>query len=156
MKYTIYCDLDGVLVNFDKGYEDLTGINISSTFLNGSVFWAPIEKEGASFWSNLEWMEDGKDLWNYIKKHTPYILSAPSKSISSKIGKDHWCKININKQYKSLLLFPRAMKQKFANENSILIDDLKETIDEWNKKGGIGIHHVSSINTIKQLKKLGL
>ena len=24
-KYTIYCDLDGVLVDFDKGYKDLTG-----------------------------------------------------------------------------------------------------------------------------------
>ena len=24
-KYTIYCDLDGVLVDFDKGYKNLTG-----------------------------------------------------------------------------------------------------------------------------------
>ena len=29
-KYTIYCDLDGVLVDFEKGYEDATGKPMSA------------------------------------------------------------------------------------------------------------------------------
>jgi hypothetical protein len=33
---------------------------------------------------------------------------------------------------------------------------MKQTIDEWNAKGGIGIFHTSADDTIKQLKKLGL
>jgi hypothetical protein len=33
---------------------------------------------------------------------------------------------------------------------------MKQTIDEWNAKGGIGILHTSAADTIKQLKKLGL
>ena len=57
---------------------------------------------------------------------------------------------------KSLLLYPRHEKQLFAGENRILIDDLAKTIDEWNAKGGIGILHTSTANTIKELKKLGL
>ena len=56
----------------------------------------------------------------------------------------------------TLILSPRANKQDYAKENSILIDDLKPTIDEWNAKGGIGILHTSAESTIKQLKELGL
>jgi hypothetical protein len=33
---------------------------------------------------------------------------------------------------------------------------MKQTIDEWNAKGGIGIFHTSAANTISELKKLGL
>ena len=47
-----------------------------------------------------------------------------------------WCKININNQYKNLLLYPRHEKQLFSGKFSVLIDDLEETIKEWNKHGG--------------------
>ena len=40
--------------------------------------------------------------------------------------------------------------------NNRLIDDLENTINEWNDKGGIGILHTSAADTIKQLKDLGL
>ncbi len=36
------------------------------------------------------------------------------------------------------------------------IMDRDDTIASWNAKGGIGIHHTSATNTIKELKKLGL
>jgi hypothetical protein len=93
---------------------------------------------------------------NYIKKYNPHILSSPSRSQSSRVGKDAWCRINIPGQYKDLLLYPRHEKQRFTGENRILIDDLEKTIDEWNAKGGIGIHHTSAISTIRQLKNLDL
>jgi hypothetical protein len=44
----------------------------------------------------------------------------------------------------------------FAGPERILIDDMEQTIREWNNAGGIGIHHTSASNTISQLKKLGL
>jgi len=58
--------------------------------------------------------------------------------------------------YKNAYFYPRAQKQLFSGENRILIDDLPNTIEEWNAKGGIGILHTSAANTIKELKKLGL
>ena len=156
MSYIIYCDLDGVLVDFAKGYFDLTGIDIT-TYKNGNAdFWTPVDKEGPKWWANLYWMSDGKLLWEYIKKRKPYILSSPSRSNSSRIGKDAWVRVNLKPDYKSLLLYPRHEKQNFSGENHILIDDMENTIAEWNSKGGIGIHHTSAANTIKQLKELGL
>jgi hypothetical protein len=154
--YTIYCDMDGVLVDFRKGYYELTGIDTSTYVKGDSNFWASVDKAGPKWWASLDWMQDGKLLWRYIKRYRPNILSSPSRSISSKVGKEAWCKININSQYRKLLLYPRHEKQLFSGENHILIDDLENTISEWNAAGGIGIHHTSAMNTINELKKLGL
>ncbi|MFW6047538.1 MAG: hypothetical protein ACOCP4_07135 [Candidatus Woesearchaeota archaeon] len=40
----------------------------------------------------------------------------------------------------------------FANENSILIDDMEKNIKEWVSGGGIGILHRSYRKTIKELE----
>lgn len=154
--YTIYCDMDGVLVDFEKGYAELTDTIPAKSFNGKSSFWEPINKAGAQWWANLEWMSDGKQLWDYIKPYKPYILSAPSLNPSSRIGKEAWCKMHISNQYKKLLLYSRKEKQIFSAPDKILIDDMEQTINEWNKQGGIGILHTSTNNTIKELKKLKL
>lgn len=154
--YTIYCDMDGVLVDFEKGYFDLTGVHTKQYVKGDKAFWQPISEEGAGFWAGLPWMPDGQELWRYIKKYKPNILSAPSQDPSSVVGKEAWLKMHLQNSYKKAYFYNRANKQLFAGENRILIDDLKQTIDEWNAKGGIGIFHTSAADTIKQLKKLGL
>ena len=155
--YTIYCDMDGVLVDFVKGYKKLTGIDTTNYVNSTPEFWQPVDEQGPSYWANLDWTRDGQQLWSYIKKYKPNILSSPSRSMTSKVGKQAWVQIHIPKsQYKELFLYPRHEKQLFDGENKILIDDLVKTIDEWNAKGGTGILHTSAANTILQLKKLGL
>ena len=71
---------------------------------------------------------------------------------SSRVGKEAWCKMHINGQYKKLYFKAARYKSDFADENKILIDDREDTIASWNAKGGIGIHHTSAANTIKELK----
>ena len=154
--YIIYCDMDGVLVDFEKGYYDLTGTSTKQFPKGDNSFWQPISDAGAEFWATLPWMPDGKELWNYIKKYKPNILSSPSQDPSSKVGKEAWVKMHLKSDYNKLYLYSRANKQLFSEPNRILIDDMKQTIDEWNAKGGIGIFHTSAANTIKELKKLGL
>ena len=154
--YKIFCDMDGVLVDFEKGYSDLTNTTPSKSFDGKASFWEPINQAGASWWANLDWMSDGQDLWSYIKKYRPNILSAPSWDQSSKVGKEAWVKIHLKNDYNKLYLYSRANKQLFSEPNRILIDDMGKTIDEWNAKGGIGILHTSAANTISELKKLGL
>ena len=147
--------MDGVLVDFEKGYKELTG-TYSKNNPDNKAFWQPISDAGASFWANLDWMPDGEELWRYIKKYKPNILSAPSQDPSSRVGKEAWVKMNLKNNYNKLYLYSRANKKLFAGENRILIDDMQQTINEWNAAGGIGIHHTSAANTIKELKKLGL
>ena len=153
--YTIFCDMDGVIVDFERGYKELTG-HYTKNHPDNANFWEPIDKEGPSYWANLPWMPDGQELWRYIKKYKPYILSSPSRSQTSRVGKDAWLKMHLQNSYKKAYFYPRHQKQLFAGPNKILIDDLPNTIQEWNDGGGVGILHTSAANTIKELKKLGL
>jgi len=151
--YKIYCDMDGVLVDFDKGYYNLTGTEASFD-TDPKQFWDPITKAGAAFWIKLPWMPDGKQLWDYIKQYNPDLLSAPSREESSKMGKRIWVKRELPGA--KLILCSADRKQEFATPNSILIDDRADNIQRWKDAGGIGIVHTSAADTIQQLKDLGL
>jgi len=153
-KYKIYCDMDGVLVDFDRGYKKLTGRDISGQFFSDTNFWDPINEAGYDFWINLEWMNDGKRLWKYIEKYSPELLSAPSRQNDSRVAKHDW----VNKELPNTHLILRSAKHKkdFAGPNCILIDDRIDNIQGWRDAGGIGIHHVNTKHTIDQLKVLDL
>ena len=161
-KYIIFCDMDGVLVDFDKGYEELTGKHTKHVDLQDkNEFWSLLNRSlkekdltEYDYWVNLEWMPDGKTLWNYIKGYNPYILTAPSRDPGSRQGKNEWA-ARLDGM-KKLYFKPAYAKAEYAGKNRILIDDRKDTIDKWNANGGIGILHTSADNTIKQLQKLGL
>ena len=154
-QYTIYCDMDSVLVDFDRGYQELTGMTTQQADAMGpDTFWEPLIKAGAKWWITLNWMSDGKQLWNYIKKYNPILLSAPSREESSKLGKRVWVKRELPGT--KLILRYAPQKQEYASPTSILIDDREKNIDQWEAAGGIGILHTSAANTIEQLKQLGL
>jgi nicotinic acid mononucleotide adenylyltransferase len=154
-KYKIYVDMDGVIVDFDGGYEKLTGITTKEADKKGpEFFWKPISKAGAKWWITLKWMPDGKQLWDYVKKYNPELLSAPSREEASRLGKRVWVKRELPGV--KLILRSADKKQEFASSNSILIDDREKNIEQWKNVGGIGILHTDAASTIKQLKDLGL
>lgn len=152
--YNLYVDLDGVLTNFNKGYQDLTGVDLSKESYEDEEIWKQIDSAGCDFWINLEWTNDGKKLWNYIEKYEPQILSSPSKKDSSRVGKHKW--VNRELPGTHLILRSAGNKKEFASTNSILIDDREKNINDWKMSGGIGILHTSADDTIKELKELGL
>jgi hypothetical protein len=146
--------MDGVLVDFDKGYEKLTGIILGGTHLNDPHFWDPINEAGYDFWINLEWEPDGKELWDYIKKYNPELLSAPSRKNESRVAKHDWVKRELPGV--TLILRSAKNKKEFTAPNHILIDDRIDNINDWKNAGGIAIHHKNASDTIKKLKELSL
>lgn len=157
-KYDIYLDMDGVLTDFMKQLETYTGIKDGREFekkRGTKAFWDEIDKGGIKYWSEMPWMSDGKKTWSYLKGKNVKILSAPAKTIpESSRGKHIW--VNKNLGNVELILRAADKKQEFAKKDTILIDDMKENIDQWKAKGGIGILHKSAASTIKQLKDLGI
>ncbi len=156
-QYKLYCDMDGVLVNFEQGYNDLTqekAPGFNSTY-DKPKFWSAINKAGAKFWANLPWMPGTEDtLWKHIKKFNPTLLTAPSLDPSSKLGKQEWVDKHIPG---TPIIFKQAKDKKdLAKPNAILIDDREDNIKSWVDAGGIGIHHKSIEDTIEKLKELGL
>ena len=68
-QYDIFVDMDGVLVNFDKQLKLKTGILDFEDYAkkhSRQEVWDKIHALGISFWSEMEWMPGGKQLWNYI------------------------------------------------------------------------------------------
>jgi len=156
-EYKIYSDMDGVITDFDSQFEKLSDGVPPSEYekRNGKeAFWKLISDKGVGFWVGMPWMPDGLEYWDYIKQYDPTLLSAPSRDESSKLGKRLWVKNNISGA--KLVLAYAQDKQKYAAPNHILIDDRLSNIEQWRSQGGIGILHTSAINTIEQLKELGL
>jgi len=171
--YTIYCDMDGVLCNFDKGYEDLTGVSTQeANEKSKSSFWKRFrdslnEKniKEKDFWVNLEWQPGGKELWNYIQQYNPNILSSPSVNFSLPSdqqlspdyneaiqGKKEWIAKNLSGVGEEIFV-PAPQKATYANPKSILIDDMKKNTDAWRASSGKAIHHTSASETLKILKE---
>jgi hypothetical protein len=155
-QYKIFCDMDGVLCDFDRRFEQFGGMKpkeYESRF-GTKKFWELIDKVGEQFWSKMPWMSDGKQLWTYISKYKPVLLSAPSMNPSSRYGKHLW--VNENLPGTKLILAKREKKRNYSGKNQILIDDRPDNINEWVYEGGIGILHTSAQQTINDLKELGL
>jgi len=152
----IYCDLDQVLVAFLKGAEKVLGVDFPSA--NKDERWKLISQT-KGFWAELDWMPGAKRLHDFIIRYDPYVLSAYSKrDPNSKVGKMKWLKKNTKFKRANIHLVMRSQKQAYAmteGEPNVLIDDYIKNINEWEAKGGIGIHHTNVGKTIGELKKLG-
>ena len=155
----VYLDMDGVLVNLEKGAYKVHGKHIGD--VPKPMRWEKITAT-KDFWKTLEWMPGAKRLWKFLKPYAPSIMSAYAKSEpNSAKGKEDWLKHNVEKLPRSRInLVQRSDKQRFARDGrtmtpNILVDDHEKNIREWEAKGGIGIHHTNVNRTIAKLKELG-
>jgi len=178
-EYQIYCDMDGVLVDFVAGtVEHITkqlqageaeelkekigrdyitdeDIHVNSPNRNNYVrdYMFKELNNHAEFWENLPWMPGGEELWNFISQFNPYILTAPM-GYGSEIGKQAW--IDTHLQPSPSKVFMSHDKFKWAAANHILIDDFTKNTVPWNNEGGISILHTDTSKTIEKLEEIGL
>jgi 5'(3')-deoxyribonucleotidase len=152
-KYKIYIDLDGVITNFNKAVKDMGYGPIENLEKNPPKMWALITSKGIPFWQNMEWLEDGKKLWQLLQPYNPTILTARIKDPKSVTGKHIWIEKNFGKDFKNYKIVSRKNKQLFASPSSILIDDKDKNINEWKEAGGIGILYTDFDSTKEILKK---
>ena len=157
--FSIFVDMDEVLVDFLLGIKQISGDELSQTFelkpqLKHKILETP------DFWKTLPKKPDCDELWNYIKKYNPKILTAePIWDKSAKKGKWEWIQEHCPIPKTNFYCVPRKDKQIFATINAksnILIDDYDKNCKEWENRGGIAILHTSSKLTIIKLKSLGL
>jgi hypothetical protein len=160
----IYVDLDGVLVDFVKlakqwvpGWEDDNHPNRNKKL--DRELWGRVggrAKNGIAFWGQMDPIPDAHELWNYLKKYNPQILSAKGVVGNPETEKRAWVAKHLGADVTVNLVTKAAEKSQLAAPGRILIDDKRKALDPWIAAGGIGILHTSAANTIQQLKELGL
>ena len=153
----IYVDMDGVIADFHKRYTDRYRMTPERADESGNFGKFFVKFIADREFATLELMRDALELLNFLNEiQVPKeILSSTARvdnhsSISAQ--KKEWLKYhNIN--YVQNFVPGKHLKYSFATPNSIIIDDTKSVIDDWNNAGGIGLLHTSAKSTIAMLKK---
>ena len=152
----IYLDMDGVIADFDKRYKELYKIapKEADTYKTFDKFFTQFidTREFAT----LDLMPDAMVLINYLRSlpiPTEILSSTSSERRDAPVREQKIEWLNNHKIEFPVNLVPgKRLKREFSNENSILIDDTSQNIDQWRAEGGIGILHTDAITTIGILK----
>lgn len=151
-RFSLFVDLDGVLADFDNHFLDVHGQFFRD--YRDEVAWDKLIAI-PNFWLDLPLMPDAKMLWEELTRHhiPIVILSSPGThdEFRARIQKRQWVDYHFG-TYVPIVFRQRKFKQLFAAPDCVLIDDMENTISEWNDQGGVGIHHVSAADTLRKLR----
>lgn len=174
--YKIYCDLDGVLCDFDAGLRGLCGK--SPNELNLGHMWS-IVASANSFYEYIPWTRDGRELWNALAPLNVDILTGVPRHYAARKEKAAWCKreLGVATNHVDMAGYQRSHsavegerkkgvvnvitcwsrnKHVESGMRSVLIDDRQSLARDWEMRGGIFVHHTSTERTLKQLRELGI
>ena len=130
---TIYCDMDGVLSNFNARYETMFKKKPSEVARNG--------KEG----------EYSKS-WNTFIDSRQFSTGGFDRHNNVMIQKRIWLE-NRGINWPFVFVPGRRFKAGYADKYSLMIDDTFDVIESFQKNGGAAIHHKDAKTTIEQIKQ---
>jgi hypothetical protein len=96
--YKVYCDLDGVLVDFEHGirqlFPEMKAQPCAIQDLHRATMWERVAATG-DFFQTLPWTLDGRRLWQQLQCLRPTILTGVPAYKRSRLEKFQWCQQNL-------------------------------------------------------------
>lgn len=152
MPKRLFLDLDGVLADFDRGVELVTGCRPDQ--LSTREMWRALSRE-PDFFGTLELMVDAKELWAYCKRHHPVILTGLPIGTWAAPQKRRWVANMLGEDVEVITCMSRD-KPNWSAMGHVLVDDQEKTKAGWEAKGGTFILHHNAAQSIAVLKSIGL
>lgn len=146
----ILVDMDGVLADFDAGYEQHFGTRPSKS--DDNVDWALVRRtEG--FYSNLPPMPDFELLWAGLIPFSPIILTGvPSSVAEAAENKRAWVRKHIGPDQPMIACPSKDKSLHMRRPGDVLIDDWEKYRSLWIGRGGRWITHVSAEASLLELE----
>lgn len=153
---TIYLDMDGVIANFEKRYKELYGIEPQQAEKKkqfGELFGNFIKTQQ---FATLEMLPQAEQLISFLES-----VDIPTKILSSTARPDSHDEISQQKllwlkthgiKFDPIFVPGKSLKYKYANQESLIIDDTISVIDDWRRNGGHAIWHNNVPATLAMLK----
>ena len=163
----VYFDLDGVLADFDGGIRELCGLEpmdqgADDPVREDAMFEAM--RQVGHFYAKLEPYADAlallHEVLDALGPDNVAILTGvpkPRRGIPEAASdKKAWIRRHVAAEIEVHTVY-RVEKARFAgSRDHILIDDFADTIRDWEKAGGTGIHHSAAPATRARLAELGV
>lgn len=147
----LFVDLDGVLCDFEKGVRNLfEGRGPKEIPLK--EMWRKLAFQD-NFYGELDWMEDGRDLWEGVKHLNPIILTGIPMGNWAPKQKRLWCSRNLGWDVPVITCFARE-KHTHGTPGDILIDDTAKNGVHWTGMGGNFILHTATVNSLTELGEI--
>ena len=155
-QYCLFLDLDGVLVDFNKGVKKIFGKEAGD--MKPRQLWAGLAR-CVDFYANLEWMPDGRQLWEFARHYKPIILTGIPIGTWAEPQKRAWCARELGVNTEVIVCMSRQKAEKAVERSTdkipILVDDRVKLAESWKAMNGIFIHHRNGTDSIAALSKLG-
>lgn len=156
--FKVFVDLDGVLVDFEKGVKAATGKEVHE--MPPRVLWSILARS-PRFYAALDWTADGQELWSHLKGHNPTVLSGLPFGSWAGPQKREWCERELGPEVPAITCLSREKAQKAIAVTPegvvpLLIDDRESIRESWESIGGVFVLHRSARESIDRLRALGL
>lgn len=152
MQGRLFLDMDGVLADFDAGYERQFGVRPDKGL--DDVDWDAVAAT-PDFYLNLPPMPDFPLLWAFARKFEPTVITGmPSNVEQASSNKTAWAVKHLGMDV-PVICCRSSRKSRYCQTGDVLVDDREKYRDLWLKAGGRWITHRSAGATICELTEMG-
>lgn len=151
----LFCDLDGVLADFDGHYCRTYGEPADQTTLRagGRVVWERITPD---FYAQVPPMPDAAVLWARIKHLDPLILTGiNARAPNLRYQKRSWVDRVLGPRVQ-VICCETHNKRDYARPGDLIIDDRPQFRQLWEQVGGVWITHIDARSTLRELERMGV
>jgi len=156
LMHELFVDLDGVLADFDAGVKRATGSYPDE--LPPRRMWPQLARADG-FYEHLDWMPDGRRLWDAVEPLRPTILTGLPLGRWAEPQKRAWCARELGEEVPVITCMSRdkAARAREAvpdGRTPVLVDDRERLRESWERMGGIFVHHTDAESTLRALESV--